>query len=153
MFSAGVVLPHNDSRQHMARQSTHLLQEFSWEIFIHPPYIPDLAPSDFHLFLHLNKFLSGQSQSFQDDRDECHTVVPTSNSTRQSSMTQEYKSWSHGMTNLSISEVNMLKNSSTLAVSVPINIFVKLGFVFLNSPSETYFVDALLIILSRSVAR
>ena len=37
---------------------------------------PDLAPSDFHLFLQLKKFLSGQRQCFQNDRDECHTVVP-----------------------------------------------------------------------------
>ena len=53
----------------MARQSTHLLQEFDWEVFnYHPPYSPDLAPSDFHLFLHLKKFLSGQRQGFQNDR-------------------------------------------------------------------------------------
>jgi len=26
----------------------------------HPPYIPDLAPSEHHLFLHLKKFLGGK---------------------------------------------------------------------------------------------
>ena len=31
----------------------------------HPPYSLDLAPSDFHLFLHLEKFLSSQRQHFQ----------------------------------------------------------------------------------------
>ncbi|GBL86187.1 hypothetical protein AVEN_131934-1 [Araneus ventricosus] len=30
------------------------------EIFDHPPYSPDLAPSDFHLFLKLKEFLSGK---------------------------------------------------------------------------------------------
>jgi hypothetical protein len=30
------------------------------EQFDHPPYSPDLAPSDFHLFLHLKSFLAGQ---------------------------------------------------------------------------------------------
>ena len=30
-----------------------------------PPYSPDLAPSDFHLFLHLKKFLGGKR--FDDD--------------------------------------------------------------------------------------
>ena len=44
-----------------------------------------------------------------------------SNSRRQTSTTQGYRSWSHGIVNVSIPEVNMLKNSSTLAVSVPIN--------------------------------
>ena len=49
-----------------------------------------------------------------------------------SSTTQGYKSWSHDMTNVSIPEVHMLTNSSTLAVSVPINISIKLGFVSVN---------------------
>ena len=33
----------------------------------HPPYSPDLAPSDFHLFLHLKKLLGGKR--FDDDDD------------------------------------------------------------------------------------
>ena len=37
----------------------------------------------------------------------------------------------------------MLKNSSTLAVSVPIIFSIKLGFVSVYGPRETYFVDAL----------
>ena len=41
------------------------------------------------------------------------------------------------------SEVNMLKNSSALVVSLPINLSIKLDFVSVNAPMETYFVDAL----------
>jgi hypothetical protein len=33
----------------------------------HPLYSPDLAPNDFHLFLHLKKFLGGKR--FDDDDD------------------------------------------------------------------------------------
>ena len=55
--------------RHTARRSTHLLQEFGWDVFNHHlPYSPDLAPSHFHFFLHLKKFLSGQRQRFQNDR-------------------------------------------------------------------------------------
>jgi histone-lysine N-methyltransferase SETMAR len=32
-----------------------------------PPFSPDLAPSDFNLFLHLKKFLAGQC--FNNDED------------------------------------------------------------------------------------
>jgi len=32
-----------------------------------PPYSPDLAPSDYHLFLHLKKFLG--TKRFDDDDD------------------------------------------------------------------------------------
>jgi len=43
-----------------------MLQQFHWEVFDHPPYSPDSAPSDYHLFMHLKKWLV--SQSFEDDR-------------------------------------------------------------------------------------
>jgi histone-lysine N-methyltransferase SETMAR len=33
----------------------------------HPPYSPDLAPSDFYLFRHLKKFLRGRH--FRDNED------------------------------------------------------------------------------------
>ncbi|GBM15065.1 hypothetical protein AVEN_150084-1 [Araneus ventricosus] len=33
---------------------------FPHYIFEHPPYSPDLAPSDFHLFLNLKEFLGGK---------------------------------------------------------------------------------------------
>ena len=39
-----------------------------------------------------------------------------------------YSSGPHGMTSVSILEVNMLKNSSILAVSVPINLSIKFFF-------------------------
>ena len=64
---------------HKARRSTHLLQEFGWEVFNHHPLCsPDLAPSYFHLFLCVKKFLSGQRQRFQNDREAemSATVVP-----------------------------------------------------------------------------
>ena len=38
----------------------------------HPPYSPDLAPSDFHLFLHLKEHLAGKK--FDDD-DEVQEEV------------------------------------------------------------------------------
>ena len=62
-----------------------------------------------------------------------------------------YKSWSHGMTIVSVPEVIVLKNSSTLAVSVPINISIKLGLVSVNGLRETYVVDALRMLPQRCV--
>jgi histone-lysine N-methyltransferase SETMAR len=37
-----------------------MLQEFGWEVFEHPAYSPDLAPSDIHLFPKFKKFLCGR---------------------------------------------------------------------------------------------
>ena len=109
-------------------------------LIIHPR--PNLMSSNFHLFLHLKKFLSGQSQHFQNDRQRwvSHSGY---NPRQQTSTTQEYKSWSHGLKNVSVPEVNMLKNNSILVVSVPINLLIKLGSVSVNGFRETYFVDAL----------
>jgi histone-lysine N-methyltransferase SETMAR len=33
------------------------LEKFGWENLDHPPCSPDLAPSDFHLFLKMEEFL------------------------------------------------------------------------------------------------
>jgi hypothetical protein len=37
-----------------------LLQRYNWEVLDHPPYSPDLEPSDFHLFGPLKKHLGGR---------------------------------------------------------------------------------------------
>ncbi|KAJ4429271.1 hypothetical protein ANN_26274 [Periplaneta americana] len=57
MLTAGVVLLHDNGRPHTARRTAAVLTEFGWVLFDHPPYSPDLAPSDFHVSLHLKKFL------------------------------------------------------------------------------------------------
>ena len=50
-LSRGTVLIHDNARPHTARQTQTLLHdEFHWDTFDHPPYSPDLAPSDFYLF-------------------------------------------------------------------------------------------------------
>jgi histone-lysine N-methyltransferase SETMAR len=36
------------------------LRDLHYELLEHPPYSPDLAPSDFYLFLRIKFFLAGQ---------------------------------------------------------------------------------------------
>jgi histone-lysine N-methyltransferase SETMAR len=43
------LLLHRDARPHAARAYQEGIQELQWELLEHPPYSPDLAPSDFHL--------------------------------------------------------------------------------------------------------
>jgi len=50
--------------------TTALLEKFKLDILDildHPPYSPDLAPSDFQLFLHLNKHLAGKKCEDDDE--------------------------------------------------------------------------------------
>ena len=65
MLSATILLLHDNGRPHSAAQTQDLITSFRWEQIDHPPYSPDLAPSDFHLFLHLKKFLG--SNQFDDN--------------------------------------------------------------------------------------
>ncbi|GFV84432.1 histone-lysine N-methyltransferase SETMAR [Trichonephila clavipes] len=58
-LSKGVVFLHDNARPHTANVTKTLLRGFGWDVFDHPPYSADLAPSDFHLFLHLKSFLAG----------------------------------------------------------------------------------------------
>jgi hypothetical protein len=37
-----------------------LLEHFNWELFDHPPYSPDLTPSNYHLFTYAKKWLRSQ---------------------------------------------------------------------------------------------
>jgi hypothetical protein len=66
MLSQGVVMLHNNAHPHTATATEDLIATFGWEQFNHQPYSPDLAPSDFHVFLHLKTFLGGQW--FYDDK-------------------------------------------------------------------------------------
>jgi len=50
MFTKGVVLLHDNARPHTTVRTNALIKLSNWEIFDHPPYSPDLAPSDNHLF-------------------------------------------------------------------------------------------------------
>jgi transposase len=49
MLTSGVVLLHRNVRPHTVARTRALLKRFNWELFDHPPYSPDLAPSDYHL--------------------------------------------------------------------------------------------------------
>ncbi|XP_048253299.1 histone-lysine N-methyltransferase SETMAR-like [Haliotis rufescens] len=57
---------------HTSRVAMTAVQECGYELLSHPPYSPDLAPSDFHLFPRLKKHLRGRR--FEDD-DELTAAV------------------------------------------------------------------------------
>lgn len=71
-LSRGVLLLHDNARPHVAAITKGRLKSFVWEILSHPPYSPDLAPSDYHLFPFLKAELGGQHF---DSREELQQAV------------------------------------------------------------------------------
>ena len=60
-LSTGVLLQHDNARPHTARSTVATIQDLSFECLPHPPYSPDLAPSDFYVFGPLKEAMGGKS--------------------------------------------------------------------------------------------
>ncbi|UYV63919.1 hypothetical protein LAZ67_2006011 [Cordylochernes scorpioides] len=67
LLSRKMLLFHDNARPHAARTTKTLLENFKWEIFTHPSYSPELAPSDFHLFPALKLHLGGKHFANDDE--------------------------------------------------------------------------------------
>jgi histone-lysine N-methyltransferase SETMAR len=55
-----VILQHDNARPHVAVPVKTYLQTLKWEVLPHPPYSPDIAPSDYYLFRSMAHGLAGQ---------------------------------------------------------------------------------------------
>jgi len=66
-LTTGVLLQLDNARPHTACSTVAKIQDLSFECFLHPPYSPDLAPSDFHVFGPLKQTMGGKS--FRSDEE------------------------------------------------------------------------------------
>jgi len=57
----GVVFHQDNARPHTSLVTRQKLLQLGWDILPHPPYSPDLAPSDYYLFRSLQNFLDGKT--------------------------------------------------------------------------------------------
>lgn len=55
-----VILQHDNARPHVAKPVKTYLETLQWEVLPHPPYSPDIAPSDYYLFRSMTHALSEQ---------------------------------------------------------------------------------------------
>lgn len=63
----GVMLQHDNAKPHTAKKTQEKIRDLQWEVLPHPPYSPDCAPSDYHLFRSLQNFLAGKKFDSLDD--------------------------------------------------------------------------------------
>ena len=68
-----ILLLHDNARPHTARAMIEALETLKFEVLSHPPYSPDLAPSDFHFFPHLKRDLKGTHFTSYDEAKQAVT--------------------------------------------------------------------------------
>jgi len=57
----------------VSNQTTALITQFGWDVINHPPYSPDVAPSNFHVFPALKKHPGGKK--FSSDKEVQEEIV------------------------------------------------------------------------------
>ena len=73
LLSKGVVLKHVNAHLNTAAHTAETLRKVKFEVMVHPPYDPDLVPSDYHLFGPLKEALRGHR--FTSDQGVEETVL------------------------------------------------------------------------------
>lgn len=61
------LLLHDNATPHTARMTKAKIAELDWDVLPHPPYSPDMAPTDFKLFRSLQNHLNGKE--FQSEEE------------------------------------------------------------------------------------
>ncbi|GFX01645.1 mariner Mos1 transposase [Trichonephila clavipes] len=57
----GVVFHQDNAIPHISLVTRQKLLQLEWDTMPHPPYSPDLAPSDYYLFLSFQNFSDGKT--------------------------------------------------------------------------------------------
>ncbi|GFU63869.1 histone-lysine N-methyltransferase SETMAR [Trichonephila clavipes] len=61
------VFHQDNATPHTSVATRQKLWELGWRVLMHSPYSPDLAPSDYYLFLALQSFLSDKKLGSRED--------------------------------------------------------------------------------------
>lgn len=63
----GVILQHDNAKPHVAKLTQEKIKKLRLEVLPHPPYSPDMAPSDYHLFRSMQHYLAGKKFTSLED--------------------------------------------------------------------------------------
>ena len=47
MFAVGVLILHDNARSHASGAVSEILENYGWQVLLHPQYSPDMSPPDF----------------------------------------------------------------------------------------------------------
>src|SRR5690625_1908459 len=71
----GVVFQQDNARPHTAKMTKKLLERLGWKVLVHPPYSPDLAPSDYYLFRVMASQLNKEARRFSNSKEAQQWVL------------------------------------------------------------------------------
>ena len=72
-----VILQHDNARPHASKITTQKINELEWELVPHPPYSPEIAPPDYHLFRLMDHFFHGKKfNNVKDIKNPCTEFLP-----------------------------------------------------------------------------
>ncbi|KAM5284015.1 protein AF-10 isoform 10-T16 [Hipposideros larvatus] len=77
----GPILLHDNAPPHVAQPTLQKLNELGYEVLPYPPYSPDLSPTNYHFFKHLDNFLQGKHFHKQQDAENAFQEFIESQST------------------------------------------------------------------------
>jgi hypothetical protein len=78
-FSAGVLLLHDNTPVHMSAKSQAAIRQCGFQQLNHPPYSPDIAPSDYFLFRVMKTFFGvNDFQAMKKSRRQSRHVLKSS---------------------------------------------------------------------------
>ena len=73
-----VIFQHGNARAHVAKVVKETLEALKWDVLPHPPYSPDIAPSDYHLFRLMAHGLAEQHiNSYEEAKKNLKTYLYT----------------------------------------------------------------------------
>ena len=56
-YFKGAVFLHDNAKSHVLIKTHQKLKDLNLEVLNHPPFSPDLSPTDFYVFKHLDIFV------------------------------------------------------------------------------------------------
>ncbi|XP_045390617.1 histone-lysine N-methyltransferase SETMAR-like [Lemur catta] len=77
----GPILLHDNTRPQVTQPTLQKLNELGYEVLPHPPHSPDLSPTCYHFFKHLDNFLQGKRFHNQQDAENAFQEFIESRST------------------------------------------------------------------------
>ena len=110
-----ILFHHDNAPVHSSPIVRDVLREICWELLPHPPYSPDLSPSDFFLFPKLKEHLKG---IYFNDTNEAKQAAKTWLTKRSEDYFKNgIKEWKHRLEKCIDLDETMLKNRLIVSIN------------------------------------